>query len=90
MEIKANLTFRNPLKNIDDYDCVGFDMDHTIARYHLKPFMEGLVEDLGTYLILNKGYPKEFLLTKEELSFSFPHCIFDRVTLSFFSLDSEC
>lgn len=42
-----------------DYDCVGFDMDHTLVRYQLKPFLEMEYRVLVDYLVEVKGYDQQ-------------------------------
>ena len=41
---------------LTDYDCVGFDMDHTLCRYHLGPFLDMEYRILIDYLVNEKGY----------------------------------
>ena len=38
------------------YDCVGFDMDHTLCRYKLDAFFEMEYQALADYLILVGRY----------------------------------
>ncbi len=36
---------------LSDYDCIGFDMDHTLCRYHLGPFLDMEYRVLADYLV---------------------------------------
>ena len=46
--------------SIADYDCVGFDMDHTICKYNLRNLFEMEYRVLTDYLIGSRGYDDEF------------------------------
>ncbi len=41
---------------IDDYDCVGFDLDHTLVRYNVGPMIQLEYDLLADFLITKKGY----------------------------------
>ncbi|XP_064487413.1 5'-nucleotidase domain-containing protein 1-like [Ornithodoros turicata] len=51
---------REPTFSIDDYDAVGFDLDHTLARYRLKKLYKVVYDSVRTHLHL-KGYPDSHL-----------------------------
>ena len=41
---------------IDDYDCIGFDLDHTLCRYHVGNLFKLVYKLLSEYLVEKKGY----------------------------------
>ena len=41
---------------IDDYDCVGFDLDHTLCRYNVGPMIRLEYDLLAEFLVTKKGY----------------------------------
>ncbi len=41
---------------IDDYDCVGFDLDHTLCRYNVGPLIRLEYDLLAEFLVAKKGY----------------------------------
>lgn len=51
---------------IEDYQAVGFDMDHTLARYKLKNLLPLLYKAMSLTLVHKKSYPQEIFLTEQE------------------------
>lgn len=47
--------------SVSDYDCIGFDLDHTVCRYKLDNLSALIYSTLCRYLIEKKGYDKEVL-----------------------------
>ena len=41
---------------IDDYDCIGFDLDHTLCRYNVGPMIRLEYDLLANFLVTKKGY----------------------------------
>ena len=41
---------------LDDYDCVGFDLDHTLCRYNVGPMIRLEYDLLAEFLVAKKGY----------------------------------
>nr|XP_040575315.1 LOW QUALITY PROTEIN: 5'-nucleotidase domain-containing protein 1-like [Lepeophtheirus salmonis] len=41
---------------IDDYDCIGFDLDHTLCRYNIGPMVRLEYDLLAEFLVTKKGY----------------------------------
>ncbi len=41
---------------IDDYDCIGFDLDHTLCRYNVGPMVRLEYDLLADFLVNKKGY----------------------------------
>ena len=48
------------LFSFDNYDSVGFDLDNTVVRYHVKNMIYHEYEVLSEFLI-DKGYSKDYL-----------------------------
>ena len=42
--------------SLDDYDCIGFDLDHTLCRYNIGPMIRFEYELLATFLVEKRGY----------------------------------
>jgi 5' nucleotidase family len=49
------------LFKINDYDCIGFDLDNTLVRYDITNMVKLEYEVLAKYLVEQKGHAKEFL-----------------------------
>lgn len=45
---------------LDDYDCIGFDLDNTIVKYKIKHMIYHEYQYLAEFLV-DRGYSKEFL-----------------------------
>lgn len=45
-----------------NYDCIGFDFDHTLLRYNITNIVHLTYETLANYLISEKGYDSKYLL----------------------------
>ncbi len=54
--ILAIMPRRRPTLCIDDYDCIGFDLDHTLCRYNVGNLVRLVYELLSDYLVSKKGY----------------------------------
>lgn len=39
-----------------DYDCIGFDLDHTLCRYNIGPMVRLEYDLLATFLVEKRGY----------------------------------
>lgn len=50
--------FVNRILNLKRIKAIGFDMDHTIVRYHYRRFEELAYNEIRKKLIALKGYPK--------------------------------
>lgn len=46
---------------LKDYDCVGFDLDNTLAEYNVEELIKLEYEVLSKFLVEQKGYDREFL-----------------------------
>ena len=42
--------------SLDDYDCIGFDLDHTLCRYNIGPMIRFEYDLLATFLVDKRGY----------------------------------
>ncbi|XP_061667717.1 5'-nucleotidase domain-containing protein 1 isoform X4 [Syngnathoides biaculeatus] len=61
-----------------DNDVVGFDLDHTLCRYHLKETSKLIYESFAQYLVEHKGYDKDLLnLTPTTWDFCFKGLVVD-------------
>jgi len=47
---------RKPYLCLDDYDCIGFDLDHTLCRYNIGPMVRLEYDLLAEFLVSKKGY----------------------------------
>ena len=47
---------RKPYLCLDDYDCIGFDLDHTLCRYNIGPMVRLEYDLLAEFLVMKKGY----------------------------------
>lgn len=61
-ELKAYFfTGKSPPNLLTDYDVIGFNLDHTLVKYNVKPMTELLVRCYLEELVSKKKYPKEVL-----------------------------
>ncbi|XP_077367108.1 5'-nucleotidase domain-containing protein 1 isoform X2 [Festucalex cinctus] len=61
-----------------DSDVIGFDLDHTLCRYHLKETSKLIYESFSRYLVEHKGYDKDLLtLTPATWDFCFKGLVVD-------------
>ncbi|XP_076177226.1 5' nucleotidase A [Ptiloglossa arizonensis] len=61
----------NTLK-FTDYDCIGFDLDHTLIRYNVTNMVHLVYETLADYLTVEKKYNSKYLsrpLSDKDLDF---------------------
>uniref|UniRef100_A0A7N9B208 5'-nucleotidase domain-containing protein 1 n=1 Tax=Mastacembelus armatus TaxID=205130 RepID=A0A7N9B208_9TELE len=64
--------------SLADCDVIGFDLDHTLCRYHLKETSRLIYESLARYLVEHKGYDKDLLnLTPATWDFCFKGLVVD-------------
>ena len=65
-----NQTKKHTLHPLKDYSAVGFDVDHTLAKYNLCDFLPITYKCLAQVLINDKKYPESLLeYGKQEQSF---------------------
>ena len=57
-EVTKPSAMEQPTFCLLDYDCVGFDMDHTIIQYHLPEIFQLIYNSITTYLVEKKGYDR--------------------------------
>lgn len=60
-----------------DYDCIGFDLDNTLARYKVGAMIEMEYDIIANYLINHKGYPKKYLSKSLDHNFIMKGLIID-------------
>ncbi|KAJ4929163.1 hypothetical protein JOQ06_004782 [Pogonophryne albipinna] len=64
--------------SLADSDVIGFDLDHTLCRYHLKETSRLIYESFARYLVEHKGYDKDLLnLTPATWDFCFKGLVVD-------------
>uniref|UniRef100_A0A8C5CDV7 5'-nucleotidase domain containing 1 n=1 Tax=Gadus morhua TaxID=8049 RepID=A0A8C5CDV7_GADMO len=64
--------------SLSDCDVIGFDLDHTLCRYHLKETSRLIYESFARYLVDHKGYdPDLLLLTPATWDFCFKGLVVD-------------
>ncbi|XP_028653405.1 5'-nucleotidase domain-containing protein 1 [Erpetoichthys calabaricus] len=64
--------------SLTECDVIGFDLDHTLCRYHLQETCRLLFESLAKYLVEHKGYDKDLLnITTEGWDFCFKGLVLD-------------
>ena len=81
MAEKGNsFSHRNGLSNIEEYDMIGFDVDHCLVRYKYKEFLKISLESMRELLIRFKDYQKEdFEKVDEHIAFGMKNLIIDMV-----------
>ncbi|KAJ8891664.1 hypothetical protein PR048_004192 [Dryococelus australis] len=47
---------------LSDYDCVGFDLDHTLLRYRISELVSLEYEVMAKFLVAERGYDADHLL----------------------------
>ncbi|XP_019754892.1 5'-nucleotidase domain-containing protein 1 [Dendroctonus ponderosae] len=60
-----------------DYDCLGFDLDNTLARYKVGAMIEMEYDILANFLVDNKGYSAKHLLKPLDHNFIIKGLIVD-------------
>ncbi|KAL1492678.1 hypothetical protein ABEB36_010901 [Hypothenemus hampei] len=60
-----------------DYDCLGFDLDNTLARYKVGAMIEMEYDILANYMVDYKGYSAEYLLKPLDHNFIIKGLIVD-------------
>nr|XP_023025066.1 5'-nucleotidase domain-containing protein 1 [Leptinotarsa decemlineata] len=60
-----------------DYDCIGFDLDNTLARYKVGNMIEMEYSIVSNYLVKKKGYSDKFLLQPLDHNFIMKGLIVD-------------
>uniref|UniRef100_W5K8U4 5'-nucleotidase domain-containing protein 1 n=1 Tax=Astyanax mexicanus TaxID=7994 RepID=W5K8U4_ASTMX len=64
--------------SLQDCDVIGFDLDHTLCRYHLKETSRLIYDSFARYLVEHKGYDKDLLnLTPAAWDFCFKGLVVD-------------
>lgn len=76
--------------SLENYDCIGFDLDHTICTYRLKPLMNLIYRTLASFLIDKYDYPRT-LINFDDSSFSFAQkgIVLDKRRGNFLKLDNQ-
>nr|XP_006825329.1 PREDICTED: 5'-nucleotidase domain-containing protein 1-like [Saccoglossus kowalevskii] len=75
---------------LNDFDAIGFDLDHTIAKYKLNEVMSLTYDSLAKYLIEKKGYDKVLLEPMEtDKDFLIRGLVFDIKLGNFLKLSED-
>lgn len=86
----AEETVANGKFCLADYDAVGFDLDHTVARYIVPEMISLSYRVLANYLVKNKGYDNDMLRPfEEDKEFCTKGIIFEKPTGNFLKLDEN-
>lgn len=75
---------------LNDYDCIGVDMDHTVIQYHLPEVFKLIYTALVDFLVTERNYDEKILhvdnFTKHE-DFSLRGLVFDHHKGNFLKID---
>ncbi|XP_069052372.1 5'-nucleotidase domain-containing protein 1 [Lepisosteus oculatus] len=64
--------------SLSECDVIGFDLDHTLCRYHLKETSRLIYDSFARFLVEHKGYDKELLtLSPATWDFCFKGLVMD-------------
>ncbi|GFT36880.1 5'-nucleotidase domain-containing protein 1 [Nephila pilipes] len=64
---------------LENYDCIGFDLDHTLCRYKLKPLFQLIYKSLASFLIEKYEYPKSLAnICEDDWSFAQKGIVLDK------------
>ncbi|GFW75836.1 5'-nucleotidase domain-containing protein 1 [Trichonephila clavipes] len=74
---------------LENYDCIGFDLDHTLCRYKLKPLFHLIYKSLASFLIEKYEYPKSLAnISEDDWSFAQKGIVLDKYRGNFLKLNS--
>lgn len=73
MPIHVNRTL-----NLKKIKAIGFDMDHTLVRYHTEKFEQLSYETIKQKLVSKRGYPKQILSLKFDMERTIRGLVIDR------------
>ncbi|XP_035230501.1 5'-nucleotidase domain-containing protein 1-like [Stegodyphus dumicola] len=75
---------------LESYDCIGFDLDHTICQYKLKPLISLIYKTLASFLIDKYDYPRCLAsATEAEMAFAQKGIVLDKRKGNFLKLDNQ-
>lgn len=76
--------------SLESYDCIGFDLDHTICTYKLKPLMNLIYKTLASFLINKYDYPRSLShFDDSQFAFAQKGIILDKHRGNFLKLDGD-
>lgn len=70
--------FINRVLNMKKIHTIGFDMDHTLVRYHAENFEEFAYREVLKKLVEIKGYPQEILQLKFDFNLAIQGLVIDK------------
>eukprot|EP01012_Entosiphon_sulcatum_P063187 TRINITY_DN9025_c0_g1_i1.p1 TRINITY_DN9025_c0_g1~~TRINITY_DN9025_c0_g1_i1.p1 ORF type:complete len:507 (+),score=111.23 TRINITY_DN9025_c0_g1_i1:23-1522(+) len=74
---------------LDKMDWIGFDLDHSLCRYHTGPLSELVYRCLSTFLVKEKGYSATLTEQPYDPSFCSKGVIFEATTGNLLKLDAS-
>lgn len=75
---------------LENYDCIGFDLDHTICTYKLKPLMNLIYKTLASFLVEKYDYPKSLTdINNSNLLFAQKGIVLDKKRGNFLKFDNQ-
>lgn len=72
-----------------NYQCIGFDLDHTLARYKVSALNQLIHTCLIKHLVHGLNYPESLLELKYEDSFAKRGVVIDRLKGNILKLDAH-
>uniref|UniRef100_G1KMD2 5'-nucleotidase domain-containing protein 1 n=2 Tax=Anolis carolinensis TaxID=28377 RepID=G1KMD2_ANOCA len=76
--------------SLADCEVIGFDLDHTLCRYHLAHSAPLIYESFAQYMVKEKGYDKELLnVTPESWDFCCKGLVLDMEDGNFLKLSED-
>ncbi|XP_013385820.1 5'-nucleotidase domain-containing protein 1 [Lingula anatina] len=78
------------LFDLSEYDAVGFDLDHTLAKYKVPEMMSLSFDAVVQYLVKEKGYDEDLCRPfSEDEDFCTKGLIYDKIKGNFLKLDEN-
>lgn len=75
-----SFSHKNGLSEVEEYDMIGFDVDHCLVRYKYKAFLKISLDSMTELLIRFKDYEMEdFEKVQENIAFGMKNLIIDMV-----------
>ncbi|XP_067134039.1 5'-nucleotidase domain-containing protein 1 [Centruroides vittatus] len=76
--------------SLSNFDVIGFDLDHTLCRYKLRPLFELIYENMASFLVERRGYSKDLYKSYESgEDFVQKGIVFDKLNGNFLKVSSD-